>query len=378
MKNYNRFYRFIMTAMFIIFIFGIVILNMFTPIKEFSESENRVLEQIPKFSFKSLFKGQFTTSYEKYISDQFPLRDVWVGVKSRSDNTIGKKESNGVYLGKDGYLLQQFTKPTDDEFKSKIDAINKFDESVEGVNKYFMLVPTAINILHDKLPKYVDESEQNYYINKTKESINKDIKFVDVYNTLNSKKDEYIFYKTDHHWTTDGAYYAYETLGNIMGFTPLSKSDFKIKEVTNDFYGSLYSRGGFRDINPDSIHLYLNENQDVNVEYFEDKPLKGSLYQMENLKKKDKYTVFLGGNHPLIKIKTQSDSDRKVLLIKDSYANSFTPFLTSHFSEIYLVDLRYYGENIKDFISENGITDVLLLYNANTFFEDVSIRNLNQ
>lgn len=378
MNRYDKVYKYIMSALLLLFIGGIVILNVLTSDKIFSDSENRNLEQLPKFSFKNLMKGKFTTNYEKYVSDQFALRDFWIGVKSDSDRIIGKKENNDVYLGKDGFLIQKFNKPEDKDLKDKVEIINSFDNLTPNVNKYFMLVPTATKILEDKLPNYAADSDELTYIDKVKKSINSNINFVDLYDALSSKKDEYIFYKTDHHWTTKGAYYAYTELSKKMGVEPKSEEDFNMKKVTDEFYGSLYSKGGFRHINPDSINLYLpKDDEEYKVEYLGENKIRDSLYDMNNINKKDKYTVFFNGNYPFIKITTNKGERRKLLVIKDSYANSFIPFLTSHFSEIYMVDLRYYSEGLSRLIEENQINDMLILYNANTFFEDISIKNLS-
>ncbi|WP_390819108.1 DHHW family protein [Clostridium faecium] len=378
LNRYDKVYKYIMSALLLLFIGGIVILNVLTSDKIFSDSENRNLEQLPKFSFKNLMKGKFTTNYEKYVSDQFALRDFWIGVKSDSDRIIGKKENNDVYLGKDGFLIQKFNKPEDKDLKDKVEIINSFDNLTPNVNKYFMLVPTATKILEDKLPNYAADSDELTYIDKVKKSINNNINFVDLYDALSSKKDEYIFYKTDHHWTTKGAYYAYTELSKKMGVEPKSEEDFNMKKVTDEFYGSLYSKGGFRHINPDSINLYLpKDDEEYKVEYLGENKIRDSLYDMNNINKKDKYTVFFNGNYPFIKITTNKGEGRKLLVIKDSYANSFIPFLTSHFSEIYMVDLRYYSEGLSRLIEENQINDMLILYNANTFFEDISIKNLS-
>jgi len=379
LDKHNLVYKYAIGILLLLYIGGMVLLNITTPKKVFSESENRKLEQVPHFSLNELFHGKFTSNYEKYISDQFAFRDFWIGVKSELERTMGKKESNGVYLGKDGYLLQAFNKPDDKSFNNKIDAINTFDESTPELSKYFMLVPNSVKILSDKLPDYAPVEDEIQYINKVRSSINKNIEFVDIYDVLNSKKDEYIFYKTDHHWTTKTAFYAYEKLGAYMGFIPHEENYFNIKKVTESFYGSLYSKGGFRDIDPDSIELYISKKNEVNkVEYVDEHKFSNSIYYMENLNKKDKYAVFFGGNHGLIKISTNADSRKKLLVVKDSYANCLIPFLIGHYSEIYVVDPRYYSDDLKELIKSNSINNMLILYNVNTFFEEESIENISE
>lgn len=363
----------------LIYIGVIVFLNIITSDAVFSESENRRLEQKPKFSIEDLFDGKFTANYEKYIADQFAFRDFWVGIKSSCEKILGKRENNNVYLGDDGYLMQKFNKPHEKDFDKKISAINAFADTLYNVNKYLVLVPNSVKVLEDKLPNNAPTYDELIYIDKVEKALEQNIKFVDIYDALYSKSDEYIFYKTDHHWTTKGAYYAYKELGKYMKYTPYEKDDFYIKKVTDCFYGSLYSKSGFRNINPDSIELYIPKiNENYEVEYYDQNRLSKSLYDMESLNKKDKYTVFFGGNHSLIKIRTDNDNQKKLLIVKDSYANSMIPFLARHFSEIYVVDLRYYDDSLSQLIENNDIDDVLILYNVISFFEDSSIVNITE
>ena len=243
-----------------------------------------------------------------------------------------------------------------------------------------MLVPNSCEILKDKLPNYAPNEDELKYMNKIKNGLNKKIKFINVYNELKNKKNEYLFYKTDHHWTTDGAYYGYKKFISSIGLKYNKKSYYNIKTVTNDFYGTLYSKVGFNYSGGDKIKEYIPKSkQKYKVEFYDGEDMKSSastLYKNENLKTKDKYAVFLGGNHPLIKITTKANTNKKILIIRDSYANCFVPFLTSHFKEIYMVDLRYYGDDVNKLIAKNKIDDALILYNVITFFEDKSIENL--
>ncbi|MEW9097035.1 MAG: DHHW family protein [Clostridiaceae bacterium] len=377
MKNLDKLYKNILALLLLGYLIIIFAVNVIIPQRKFSESENRVLQEKPRFSLDKLLKGKYTSDYEKYVADQFPIRDFWIGVKSSTERVMGKKDNNGVYLGKDGYLFQIFNKPEEKDFKTKIENINSFSSQNKEINKYFMLVPNSIEILEDKLPMFASPEDQKLYIDKVQNSLDKSINFVDVYSPLKDKKNEYIYYKTDHHWTTKGAYYAYEALASAMNFTPKEEEDFNITKVSEDFYGSMYSKSGFRGLEPDSINLYLPKNkQNLIVSYSDKDKNSSSIYTMDNLNKKDKYTVFLDGNHPVVKISTEVKNDKKLLIIKDSYANSFVPFLLDHFNEIYMVDLRFYNENLNDLINKNNIDNLLILYNVNTFFEDASINNI--
>ncbi|WP_125154324.1 DHHW family protein [Clostridium rectalis] len=377
MKRYKNIFTVMMSLLLIIFIGTIMLLNIITPNKKFSKWENRILEQKPKFSFKKLTTGKFTSNYEKYISDQFPLRDFWIGVKSTTEKFLGKKENNGVYLCRDGFLMENFKKPSEDNLKKVINSINSFGKLFPKVNKYFMLIPNSTKILEEKLPANAPVDDELIYYNKFKDSLDKNINFIDIYDTLQARKNEYIYFKTDHHWTSKGAFYSYKELISSMGITPHESSYFNINRVTDEFYGSLYSKSGYKNILPDSIELYIPKTKsNYKVWYKDTEKTSNSLYNMENLNKKDKYTIFLNGNHSLIKINTNTKNHKKLLILKDSYANSLIPFLAGHYKEIYVVDLRYYTDNLYNLINDNHIKDMIFVYNEISFFKDKSVLTL--
>lgn len=366
MHKYGKRSQSIIAMLLLLFLGGVLIVNLFKPSKSFSEAENRSLEQLPQLTLHSLFSGKFTSGFEKYISDQFMARDFWIGVKSDTDRAMGKKESNGIYLGKDGYLIQKFTLPADGDLEMKVNAVHSLAKAAPGLRTFA-----------DKLPDYAPAGEELAYLDQVRQSLSRDIRFVDVYPALRAQRERSVYYKTDHHWTTRGAFYAYQELSKRMGLTPKKEEDFTIRQVTDEFYGSLYSKSGFRHVEPDRIELYMPKaGGSCTVAYVEEGRTADSMYAMDNLGKKDKYTVFFDGNHSLIQITTGLRDGTKLLVVKDSYANSLIPFLTAHFSEIYVVDPRYYEKDLKALIQERQIRDVLLLYNANTFFEDPSLNRL--
>lgn len=353
--------------------------NVLTPDKPFSEAENRVLEQRPPFSPHALLSGSFSSDYESYTSDQFAFRDGWVGAKTDADRALGKKDSNGVYLGKDGYLIQQYTSPSAADLEDRVRAIEAFDSATPELRKYVLLAPTAAALLRDKLPAYAPVGDERADLERFRRLLPQDIRFVDAYPALDAEREQPLFYKTDHHWTTKGAYYAYRELCKQMGLLPQAEQTFDIRQATDRFYGSLYSKSGFRHPEPDRIDLYLPKKESkIEVTYVDEGRTTNSLYEPDNLRKKDKYTVFLDGNHPLIRIAADGPADKKLLVVKDSYANSLTPFLTKHFGEIDVVDLRYYDESLIKLVHERQIGDMLILYNVNTFFEDPSILNITE
>lgn len=376
MKNYNR----ILAYVFIIIIFGFFISTIIMPNKTFSDLENRTLSQIPKFSIDSLLDGRFTSKFESYFNDQFPLRDNLVTLKTSIDSLLGKSENNDVYIGKDNNLYEQIKKPIPDSTNANIQAVNTFAEKYKDIKTTFMLVPNSATVYPDMLPDNAPSNDGLKYINDIKGELTDKLNFINPYDNLYSHRDEYIYYRTDHHWTTLGAYYGYQSYCEADNIKAKTLDDYDKNLISSNFYGTLFSRTLYKKTPADQINIYTpkdNTDQAV-VNFVSEKQKTASLYSNDALDIRDKYSVFLGGNHPLVKIDTTAklDKERKLLIIKDSYANSFVPFLTSNFSEITLVDPRYYYDDIDKLIADDKYTDVLFLYNANTFFEDNSLSSV--
>jgi hypothetical protein len=358
---------------------ALAIANVLSHDKPFSETENRVLEQYPRFRLSSILSGAFTSNYERYTSDQFILRDYWVSMKTYANLAWGKKDNNGVFLGKDGYLLEQYQSPPEEALKTRAAALQALGQATPGLRKYLMIVPTSASLLADKLPSFAPVGAQENDLNRLRGLLPQTLHDVDVYSTLYKVREKPIFYKTDHHWTTEGAYYAYQELCKQMGIVPLGLEQFDLRQVTNQFYGSLSSKSGFHHVQPDSISLYLQPiNSKIQVSYIDEAHTASTLYELDNLSKKDKYAVFLNGNHALIRITTDVPGDKRLLVVKDSYANSMIPFLTDHFREIDVVDLRYFNDSVLKLMEERQFQDMLVLYNIKTFFEDPSILHLSE
>lgn len=338
----------------------------------FSENENRYLESFPKFSTQKLFNGKYIDSLTNYLKDQFPLRDKFMGFKTNIEKLTLKRKINGVYLGKDNYLLEEYK-----GFEKKdllVKKLNGFYEK-NDVNLSLVLVPTSISFNYDKLPIFSSSCNQLDDI----DYVYNNIKFnsINVYDTLNNHKNEDIFYRLDHHWTTKGAYYAYTKIINNLGFNPKEINEFEIKKVSESFNGTLYSKVNDYSLKSDYIEVYEYDN-DLTINYVSENIVKTSLYEYDYLNKKDKYSMFLDNNHSLITITNNNiNSDNELLVIKDSYANSIIPFLVNHYKKIHVIDPRYYLESISIYIKENNIKDVLILYNMSTINDDLGIYSIN-
>lgn len=356
---------------------AVFIINLFTPDKSFSEEENRMLQEAPDFSLSSYMEGRFENHLETYANDQFLGRSAFIRVKSACDITMGKVEANGVYRCRDSYLMEAPSRPSAKGRKKLLAAMEEFREKHQSMPMYFLLAPNAANILEDKLPVFTVTEDQNSAMDRFFDDIKAlGLRPVDVRKTLTAhKEDTQLYYKTDHHWTTDGAFLAYKKAVKTMKLRdPVSYKRYVVK---NDFRGTLASKSGFVNGENDSLVLYMpDKDRDYrnSVIYYPDTRTKTTeFYQLENLDTKDAYTVFGGSNHPMYTIKTPVATEEKLLLIKDSYANSMIPFLAQNFREIVVVDPRYYFEDIEALMKKEGITQVLFLYNANTFFTDNSL-----
>lgn len=342
-------------------------LNLVLPDRAFSEAENRMLEQKPELRLSGILDGKYMKNFEKYQTDQFFGRDSWIHIRTAADRLLGKNKSGDVYLGKNGQLYEEPAAITEDTWEN-LDAVYAFTERHPEASHYMMLVPGAAGILPEGLPAYAPVEDQMEQLAHIRAYLGNAVVQIPVEEALSEHKEEYIYYRTDHHWTTLGAFYAYEQAARVMGLNP--ELSMEPCEVTRQFDGTLSARSGYQ-VPLDTISLYrpLQEEKLV-VTYVAEQKKTASLYASKKLETKDKYGVFLDGNHPLTEIRTMAESERRLLLIKDSYANCFVPFLTSQFREIVLVDPRYYYGELETLMEEKGITDVLYLYNLNTFVED--------
>ena len=358
------------TITFLVILFLMPVLHVAGKDKEFSELENRTLAQLPKVEAAAVLDGSFGDATEDYLADQFPFRNQFLSIKLAVELVMGKTESNGVFIGKEGQLLQNFKQPDLKLLKKNTGYINSLGKEIKT---WFLLAPTATSVYKEKLPPFASPYDERLYMKKVKKALSKDISFVDASKMLDTYKEEYIYYKTDHHWTTLGAFYAYQQLCEEMGIEPKTLEEFD-REKIEEFYGSLYSTGNVTFAKPDFLEIfYPKEAMTIEVENVAEGTVSDSLYAEEYLAKKDKYSVFLNNNQPLLIIRSSAGNGKKLLIAKDSYANCFIPFLTAHFEEIHVLDLRYLNFSVKNYALQNGIEEVLLLYNVQSFAADTKL-----
>ena len=360
---------------FILILFLFLIINIIVPDKEKSVQENRMLATKPKFRLSSLISGDYDEKFEAYMDDQFVGRDMWRKLKVTVDRIGGSRLENGVYIGTNGQLLEQIEVADENHLAANIKAIKSFSESQSKIPVRMMLVPDAANVLNHSLPALAKPEDQTQMFSMVRKDLGDSVEWIDVSTELNKHKTEKIYYKTDHHWTTLGAFYAFQAAAPSLGIEGDLSGKYVSYAVSDSFNGMLASKSGVNLGEKEQIDIYVptEEDTDLIVDYVDEGKRSTSLYDSSKLKEKDQYTVFLGGNSSLLDIRTVSTSTKRLLLVKDSFANSFIPFLTPYYREIVVVDPRYYSGTINDLMDSYRISEVLFLYSGNTFFKDNNI-----
>lgn len=342
---------------------------LFFPKRDFSAVENRYLEQMPECNMEDVMNGTYMSNLERYVSDHVPLRDRWVQLHASIERISGKNENGGVYFAKKDTLINRVDKPETARIEKNISYINTFVQKCP-VSVYFGLIPTAAQVWADRLPLHAPTADEYRWIQTCYENCS--AYPIDILGALSEHSEEAVFYRTDHHWTTLGAFYAVNEVFQSMGMDVLSADDYEPITVSENFYGTLWSSSGAWWTKPDTINVWVTQENIEVTSWFSAEPEEGNLYRDVYLEEKDQYSFFLGGNQPLCVIETE-ESGKKLLLIRDSYADAIAPFLTEQFSEIHLFDLRYNKLNVLDYIYANEIDTVLILYGFSGFSED---RNL--
>lgn len=361
----------ILSIFIVLFIILFCLLFVILPKKEFSENEFRYLQEFPKFSISNLVSGEYINDLEQYITDHFPLRDYFMSIKTNFQLLLGNKLINGVYIGSDEYLFQEYKYPNNTD--KLITKLNEFYNR-NNIDMDLMLVPSSGVINNNRLPKNISLNKQLDIINYIYDNI--EFNNINVIEKLEEGSKKYnMYYRLDHHWTMYGSYYAYLEYCNKNNITPVNINEFTIERVTDTFNGTLYSKSSIYNYKPDYIDVFKNSNK-LEVNYVVSNRITDTLYEEKHLSTKDKYSYFLDSNHPLIKI-TNNKLKGNILIIKDSYANSFIPFLTNHYNEIHVIDLRFYNASVTNYIKENKIDKVLFLYNINDIDNDTGIYKIN-
>lgn len=338
--------------------------------KIYSELEMRMLASRPQFSRDGLLYGSYTEDYEEYITDQFPGRNKLVRMKIKTDIFLGKKEIGGAYIGKNDYLIEQHL-PEDYPEELEDEKLDLLEKLVKRWNADVMLVPTADNILTERMPDNAVYYDEESFLEKVKERIG-DRRYIDVYSVLKEHCDEEIYYRTDHHWTSLGAYYGYQAWAQETYSFQVPYDTENMTIMSDNFQGSLYSKIPVVNTT-DNIKIFPETvARKVSVTYDLTKET-DTVYEDSYLQGKNQYGYFMDDNHAFVQIDTDYHTGKTLFVIKDSYANSFIPLLMPHYETIYVVDLRYYNgmlfKLMEQYEPDTGM-DVLVLYNCIHFLEN--------
>lgn len=358
---------------------GLGAVTAFSEKKEFSETKNQWLAKFPEFSAKKVYNGSFTSGVEDFLSDHFVGHDGWITVKTAAELAAGKRESNDIYILKDR-LVEKIPEPDMDIVNKSIDGIRTFAAD-NDILPYIMIVPTQAEIYGDELPANAPNPDQQDFIDSVYSGLSGSAVTIDVYSALSANRDDYIYYRTDHHWTAKGAFLAYNAAARKMDLTPLEESYFDIEHAGRDFRGTFYSKVLFDSAEPDTIDLWLPSDSraepqlEIFSAYGEEPQIHKGMYFREYLDVKDKYSVFFGQNQPMITVRTGNEGG-KLLIFKDSYAHCLVPFLANHYSEIVMLDMRYIQLSYKQLVDVSEFDSVLFVYNASTFMSDENLKKL--
>ena len=362
-------YCIFLSALFCAFLAVFLVAGAVSPDQSFSQLENRNLQQLPAPTVETVLSGKFMADFETYTTDQFPGRDAWVDLKARTEKAMGKQENNSVYFCKKDTLITRFDTPDAQNVASNLSYVDQFAQKA-GVPVYFSLIPGAAEIWSDRLPEGAPNASQKAVIDQAASTLKTALVY-DTYSALAAHSGEDIYYRTDHHWTSTGAYYAYQQLCDTLGLTPFDTAAHTVL-TADGFYGTHYSKARTPDAEPDTITYYDLPNElTIYSVSGPGQPAEGEttgLYDTAKLDVYDKYAMFLHGNNGLSRIR--GDGTGRILVIKDSYANCFVPYLTANYADIDVVDFRNYNYGLDKLIADNDYDQLLVLYSFDSFKSD--------
>ena len=375
-KKTPSLFRYPVLVAFGLFFIGLFVLDMATPDRAYSELENTTLTQRPRLTAVSADGlNNYFTSYTRYVKDQVFGRDQWISLQSAAETTLFQKtQSGGILLGRQQMMFPR----TYGLVSSETRTLPKNTAALEALCQRYpgkvnvMLVPAASAIYPENVPAGAPLLDEDRYLDSLSDAVQAaGGRFVDVRQTLTAHKDEYIYYRTDHHWASTGAYYAYKQLCDTLGLTPFDPSAHTVL-TADGFYGTHYSKARTWNAVPDTITYYELQNALTiwNVTG-PGQPTEGTttgLYDLDKLEVYDKYAMFLHGNNGLSRV--QGNGSGRILVIKDSYANCFVPYLTANYADIDVVDFRNYNYGLDQLIADNGYDQILVLYNFDSFKSD--------
>ena len=359
-------------VIFMVLLLGLAGKEALSHQRTYSPVEKRELQTRPEISITKVLDGRFQKKYESYLRDQFPGRDHWVSFLTDMELFMGKNEIHNVYIGKNHYLLEHYTEKEFDpqQISKNLQALEKFvGKAKQNADVHVMMVPTKSWILREKLPAFAPHYKEQKFYDALQQKLEKEDVLISVEPVLDAHKEEEIYYRTDHHWTTLGAWYAYEQYTKAVGGDlQRAQGKKKFRCISKDFYGTTYAKINYAR-QADKIEIYEPEDK-LRVVYNMGEKKTKTLYDVSFLKTADQYSVFTGGNQAVLEITGGIKNGKTLLLIKDSFANSILPFLAEDYEKLVVVDLRQLNVSGDRLLEMFSPTDILILYNSAQFAQD--------
>ena len=359
-------------VIFMVLLLGLAGKEALSHQRTYSPVEKRELQTRPEISITKVLDGRFQKKYESYLRDQFPGRDHWVSFQTDMELFMGKNEIHNVYIGKNHYLLEHDTEKEFDpqQISKNLQALEKFvGKAKQNADVHVMMVPTKSWVLREKLPAFAPHYKEQKFYDALQQKLEKEDVLISVEPVLDAHKEEEIYYRTDHHWTTLGAWYAYEQYTKAVGGDlQRAQGKKKFRCISKDFYGTTYAKINYAR-QADKIEIYEPADK-LRVVYNMGEKKTKTLYDVSFLKTADQYSVFTGGNQAVLEITGGIKNGKTLLLIKDSFANSILPFLAEDYEKLVVVDLRQLNVSGDRLLEMFSPTDILILYNSAQFAQD--------
>jgi hypothetical protein len=395
--------------LFLVFIFGLTAVNLLgSKSQTVSELEQRAIQKKPAFTLDRFFEGKFTREYDNFFADNFAFRSSLVQVgtdmKQLKGLPVGDTASIVVQGGDNmavnmnteagaavssattsKYLILEdraFTLFTYSASAAEkyAQALNRFKASVDPkVHVYSLIAPTSSEFLENDKYKEMSDSQKEAF-DHINQLLDPSIGRVDAYGALNEHRNEYVYFRTDHHWTALGAYYAYTKFIDTIGEKPVPLDQYEAGEIEG-FLGTAYKGTLSTDLrsNPDRLTYYTPFVENTyTMHTSKGKSVVKKVVDPNYAKGNTAYATFLGGDYPWGEIETSNQNGKRIAVVKDSYANAFVPFLLPHYEKVYYIDPRYLNENMLDFVKREKITDVLFLNNSTVARNDGIAKLLNE
>jgi len=360
------------------FLIAMSVLFFLLPKQEMSETEKRVLEKEPEFSWENLTSGKFGEDIESYMADHVPGRDFFVGVHNYAELLTGRQVGKDIYLAAGDRLVErplQWDETAAQRVANNMAAVNGLADKVDAPVE-LMIVPSAGWIVRDQIVGLSDEYMDPQLIGNIESLAGEQVTVRDIASVFDAYENPGdLYYRTDHHWTSLGAYTAYESYMEQLGLPYTAKQDFKI-ETVEDFKGTTHSRGALWLVPGEPLEMWTGKGN-ITVTFDKNTQTYNKVFFEDRLQELDKYTVFLDGNHGQVILENpDAPVDETILVVRDSYSNCLGPFLAESFKKVVLVDLRYYSDAVADYCALEQVDRVLVLYSLYNFMTDTNFGRL--